>query len=433
MGRRYTSPEILYTLFGFLHVASMFYFSLNPDEFQRFLGLDIEPSLDAVYQVSFFKILIDIVYLIVTVFYSGKAGAGFITSFMRISRLDIALRSIRELKAFALLLFFVGLIFTYLLINYAGGLTHLWANIGMRSELFEGSGLYFTIARNSLQFSGFLLFITCAMRGKVLAGVFWIILVGAFLGLTGSRSSFVFLVFAAALFYYSMIKKSRISLKLTICFFVLIVLFASLGKLRHNSISDYDDPLNFVSSAIIEMPRHLAPYVSQLRRDVVILEYFENHEFWYGAQYLSLLMAPLPRNYFPAKPVLDGGRYVTGMYVGLTVEPVMKLWELPITGWPEGNMAGYINFGLLGLIAYTIISAVIVKSVYISSLVGSLTLNFLYAYVVFIVPLTLDPYGIFKFTLCLATLFLFGLLFFVFRVFYTAFRRIFLPEIFNER
>jgi hypothetical protein len=423
MGRRYTSPEILYTLFGFLHVVSLFYFSLNPDEFQRFLRLEIEPSLDAVYQVCFFKILIDIVYLIVSVSYSGKAGAGFITTFMRISRLDIALRSIPEIKAFALLLFFVGLIFTYLLINYAGGLAHLWVNIGMRSDLFEGSGAYLTIARNSLQFSGFLLFIVYAMRRKVLVGVFWVILVGVFLGLTGSRSSFIFLVFAAALFYYSKIKEPRFSLNLIICFFVFMVLFASLGKLRHNSISDYGGPLNFVSSAVTEMPSHLVDYVSQLRRDVVILRYFGDHEFWYGDQYRSLLMAPLPRNYFPEKPVLDGGRYVVGMYEGLSVEPVMKLKKLPTTGWPEGNMAGYMNFGLVGLIAYTIISAVIVKSVYVSSLVGSLALNFLYAYVVFIVPVTFDPYGMFKFALYLATLFLFGLFFFVFRIFHTAFRR----------
>ena len=158
------------------------------------------------------------------------------------------------------------------------------------------------------------------------------------------------------------------------------------------------------------------PYFSKIRKDAVILDYFDNHSYWYGEQYKTLLTAFIPRSLYEDKPIVDGGRLVYSMYFGNDVLPVMKIDAVPKTGWPEGNMAGFMNFGYVGLVLFTIFSALFIKNLYLISKKYSYSLFFIYLFTVFMGPMALDPYSIFRFVGYLVPVILI-LLFFRFFIF----------------
>jgi len=138
------------------------------------------------------------------------------------------------------------------------------------------------------------------------------------------------------------------------------------------------------------------PYVSKIRRHVVILDYFEKNDFWMGKQYLTLLTAFIPRSVYSDKPVVDGGRLVLGMFQGYDVSPLSSVEELPTTGWPEGNLSGYMNFGVPGFVFLTILNALLVKNLYLA-IPKFQPLLFVYLSSSFLGIITVDPYSIFKF------------------------------------
>ena len=93
-----------------------------------------------------------------------------------------------------------------------------------------------------------------------------------------------------------------------------------------------------------------------LERQVVVIGYFNTHDFWHGALYESLLHAYKPRSRYPDKPPIDTGVYLNHIRQGGTLSPPVPANSLAPSSWPDGYLAGYISFGYLGLILISIFS-----------------------------------------------------------------------------
>ena len=132
-------------------------------------------------------------------------------------------------------------------------------------------------------------------------------------------------------------------------------------------------------------------YFSYIIRDSVIISYFSENEFWYGAGLLSFFYAFVPRALYPEKPVVDNGVYVIAMSDGQQVTPPMVPEDLPHYGWPESYMSGYMEAGWLGLFLGVLLSCFLVHFVF-SKLVKSnfrIEWVFLYCFFMFRQPLYL--------------------------------------------
>jgi len=97
---------------------------------------------------------------------------------------------------------------------------------------------------------------------------------------------------------------------------------------------------------------------------VLIVSYFDNHQYWLGSAYFSLLAAPIPRGVWADKPPVDSGVYLRNIALGAEVNPPVPLNQLIPTGYTERNWAGYMNYGLFGLIALHVFSGALFALVY---------------------------------------------------------------------
>jgi len=93
-----------------------------------------------------------------------------------------------------------------------------------------------------------------------------------------------------------------------------------------------------------------------LERQVVVIGYFNKHDFWHGALYESLLHAYKPRNLYPDKPPVDTGVYLNHIRQGGALYPPVPANSLAPSSWPDGYLAGYISFGVPGLLLISIAS-----------------------------------------------------------------------------
>lgn len=393
------SPEFLYVVFSFSHIFSLLFFAFNREFFNDYLRLDFHQNYENIMVVVFLKILIDLCYLATSFLLKKPFLVNLFLMPNRITGLDFDPRLGNILKWFGYLLALLGVWFMFIVIQRAGGLLNLWLNLSERSLLLQGAGVSLILSETFLQFSAFVLFLFSIHHRRTYFAFSIVLIFSGILAMIGGRSPVIFLWFMTFLTYFTFFSMFKLKLRYYGIGVIILILAVSIGKLREpeSVILFAQNPSEFFVEATFEIPRHAAPYLSKIRRHVVILDYFDNHDFWYGEQYYSLLTSVIPRALYADKPVIDGGRLVRSMYDGGHTLPVMKIDEVPNTGWPEGNMAGFMNFGYLGLLLFTMMSALFIKNLYLISRRSSFGLFFIYIYTVFMGPMALDPYSIFRY------------------------------------
>jgi hypothetical protein len=394
-----SSPEFLYVLFSFLHIFSLLVFSLDKSLFQNYLRVDFDSNYEKIVLSIILKILIDLIYLTISICHKKPFLVGLYVLPYKVTGIDFNPRMGKILKLFGYLIAFLGLLLLFIGIERSGGLVFLWLNIAQRAILFEESGIFLLIAETLLQFSAFILYLYYIYNKKFYFSVFLILLFSISLALIGGRSPVIFLLYVIILTHFTFFSKFKFKLSFAVIFLCFLVLALGVGKLRESNALTLlkKSPQEFIVETLVELPRHVAPYFSKIRRDLVIINYFDEHSYWYGQQYYTLLTSVIPRVFYEDKPVIDGGRLVSAMRSSNNVSPVMKIDEVPKSGWPEGNMAGFMNFGYFGLILFTAVVSLLIKNLYLISKRYSYSLFFIYLFTVFLGPVGLDPYSIFRF------------------------------------
>jgi hypothetical protein len=251
-----------------------------------------------------------------------------------------------------------------------GGLSRLWIVLYNRTLITGGTG-YITFAYTLLfTFLGVLLAyslrfrMTALRRGAVIVGM---VLVAAVLASTGGRSGAVTVIlFAMMTVHYGVRRFRRLLTPGTALLAGVLFLFILVMPLFRTSRS-YDrysaNPGLLVGDAVRSLGR-VAPQFSAADRGMVIVQYFRPDRLWWGASYLDLLVAPIPRTLMPDKPPVDEGVYLTAIARGSEVRPSMPARKLPITALPMGSWIMYMNFGIVGFVAAMFLTGAVIAAAY---------------------------------------------------------------------
>lgn len=260
----------------------------------------------------------------------------------------------------AWLLFISSLIVFIYFINMLGGLLNIWLNINLRSSMNSGLGYIQTYYMFGIHISSLILIYNYLKEKKYLRVVFLMILTTLVLGGLGARGPIIgFFISLMVLYNYKIRKIKSLFNKKTITILLFApVLILGMLQFRDGSVELQNTNINLIfEEAKEDFEREFIARLGRLERDVVMLQYFENHSYWYGTSYLSLLYAPIPRSLLDFKPPNDTGMYLRSMAKNKTINPPMDAGSLDDSSWPEHNWAGFMNFGYAGLFILTLIAS----------------------------------------------------------------------------
>lgn len=252
-----------------------------------------------------------------------------------------------------------------------GGLANLWKALYTRTAVSAGMGylsivytMLLTVAALLLTFS--LRFrMTRARRALVVAGILAVAVVLASMG--GRSGAVTLVVFAMMVVHYGIRRFRRLVTPWTVAVGAVLFVFILVMPLFRTSSANarYAGNPGLVAQDAMRGVARLAPQLSAVDRGAVIVGYFSRGDrLWWGASYLDLLVAPIPRTLMPDKPPVDEGVYLTAIMGGNQVRPSLPARRLPVTSQPMGNWIMYMNFGLPGLLLGTFLAGAVIGAMY---------------------------------------------------------------------
>lgn len=304
-----------------------------------------------------------------------------------------------------LFLYFIGVVFYLIFIHKLGGLVYLWENISLRTALSAGLGYYQSIY-NFLILVGSAFLYVIFVKGRKWFFLFVMLSASfAMLASLGQRSPLALLCFILVLVHHYSIKKipSIFNKKILLVSLGLVFFMITVVQLRpgQESVSFFD-----------RFERDVIQRLGIIERQVVVIGYFDVHDYWYSRLYGTLLFAFLPRNFYPNKPPVDTGVYLHGIRHGEVISPPVAAIDLEPTSWPDGFLAGYMSFGFFGLITLCLVSGCLYGFIYRLLLLSdfSTPIVVLYSMMGFMGVKPLSPLGIVDFAMMVFPFFVIGLL-----------------------
>lgn len=423
------SPGSLFLYFALVPAFSNLYFSINEVAFVDLILSLVVAKYQDITLVNI-ALLLQIFLNLVT-YASIQIGirsrpriilqiVNRLSNFKRLS--NQCLKSNDHLKnsnIFGYAIYIIGLFFYFIYLEKSGGLFVLWSNVAMRAELGAGLGYYHSISHFCLMIGGSLIFYSSILKQNYYFSIAIIILTFILYATLGARGPSISFVIALFIIYHYKCRKiiSFINIKTMIVGLILSVFTLSMLQFRQDSnLTNNLNAKEILFSAFESVESGLLARIGHLERDVVILGYFTEHDYWYGASYLGILSAPIPRTMYPNKPPVDSGMYLRSMALGRTINPPQPVIELDGSGWPENNMSGYMNFGLLGPFFLCIISGILYGKIFKSlqllkfPIIGIIYFSSFFAQG----PLSLSPKGLVDFFTFVALAILIRILYFGF-------------------
>jgi hypothetical protein len=396
------SPSGLVSLYAFIKFFMESLLILNFESVKSLAGVYGVTETQYITQSILISFLVSLLsyFLLWVLTYSLRKDYGLLT-YDKVRQVTYGTRStslwaIPRVSLGYFILFSVGFLFLLIIFQSAGGIVNYVSNFASRTEMLAGYG---AIVKFSTLFIQLAILYFFAINYKISEKKAYVILLLGMLMLfsLGGRTAPIFLLFASLVYVHFYCKKFQISFKLLL--FLLIIFLAAL----YMSLLRFGNFDSLIQMDLAEIPFSLwfsiiGGYFSYIIRDSVIVSYFAENDFWYGAGLLSFFFAFIPRTLYSAKPVVDNGVYVIAMSNGQQVIPPMVPAELPHYGWPESYMSGYMEAGWLGLVIGVTLSCFLVSFIF-SKLVKSdfkVEWVFLYCFFMFRQPLYLTSIDLFN-------------------------------------
>lgn len=242
-----------------------------------------------------------------------------------------------------ILLFLIAVISFYYLMNALGGVAYVLLHFQDRlTEFSNETNLYL---RYFVSYGIISVLYFYVMRKKKWLILSFIIQMLMYIAM-GERGGLITLLFFP-LFIAFQIKQGHAveTKKLVVGLILLVLLYEGFGMVR-----DYDIEVSTSSlfSNIVDTFAHETHFV--ISSELLYLMEKGNVDYLWGAPLLNIFVAAFPRKYFPWKPTYIADSALVGSLILGRDDHVF--------GMPPGNfMWGYLNFGIVGVILFSIVSA----------------------------------------------------------------------------
>ena len=408
------SPEKIYLFNTSITALSLLYLSTN---IEYLIEISSKSHYAAGYTDQYYNVFIITVisslsyYFFIKLSYNIRLNLlqNLLSSIAAKISIDLS-KNNKNIKYSSLLILTFGIILFFYALESAGGVIYLIQNQMKRVELLAGLGYEFKTSTTLIQIGVFLLFFLFITKKPFIS--YSILIASSILIATlGSRGLIVNFILIVTITYYYKIKNFEIfKLKYLLLGPTVIFLFLGIGQLRERDGYEMliSNPVNFALESLNKAGMYIVQYGSDVYRDYIILNHFDENDYWYGKTYLSLAYAAIPRSIFKDKPPIDTGMYIVAIDSGYKVDPPMPSDNLAGWGLPEGNMAGYSNFGIIGLLFLNFLSAAISVTLYkqiFKSKLGIFSL-YLYASICLSGIVDLSPAGILSIIINFITVFI---------------------------
>lgn len=323
---------------------------------------------------------------------------------------------------YGFVIWFVGLLATFYFVHSFGGIQNLWNEYLLQGRELENFG-YFNLFAQAFIFIGSGVMYVDLYNKKHYSRLFIVLLLSVLcLSIFGNRSPVLLFILMILFVHNYKIKKIESIINITTIsvgggFLVLALILVGLRP-GSNSYLIGNEP-----SFEEKISRDLIMRTGTLERKMVTIGYFDLDKIWLGKSYYSLLVAPIPRSVFENKPAVDTGVYLKEIADGGSPEVNAPANMLAKTSWPEGNLAGWMNFHIIGYIFLSLLSGALYGLFYKKMIATSATFLAIFFYInlCYWGAPNLSPYGIVR---LFSSLFVVLLLYFMYKTF-VARRRVF--------
>lgn len=286
--------------------------------------------------------------------------------------------NVQKLMLTGILFFIIGSIIRIYEIIHAGGLSFVVQNLWNRTLLLSGLG-YIDYFFNAFVVLGVCCVEVCYLKKKNNLGFLLIFvlftLLGALLMLSFGARSGLMKMLLGILFVYYYCSPTKVSLKVflkpkfLLAGLIVIAILVVVPTFRR---TNFDLSQISIETFVIEFFRDDTSFINEISlfdEDVFTIDYFSINTHWYGANYLNLLTAWIPRSLYPNKGIIDDGMYLRTLMKGYEVYPTMTLDQLHGLGVSSSvpfttNGIFYANFGIFGTFVGAILTGFLLYKSY---------------------------------------------------------------------
>ena len=243
-----------------------------------------------------------------------------------------------------IVLFVIVFVFYLLFFGGVQGVIEYVLSLNNRVAYNEGRHYSLGLMMFFISYLAFLLIIYRFRYGARLVQYFIFAILLIMLMSIGSRASLFTVIVMGVLTWNLFVNKNLRGYFLVLA--GVVVLLAQLSIIMETLREGDVEKIQYTSKVdnIVELVVRLSP----VRASIVTVGYFQDHSYWYGSSFSSLLYAPIPRTLYPDKPPVETGRYTKNIALGEEVDPPAPDKSLPVySALPEGNLIYYQNFGML--------------------------------------------------------------------------------------
>jgi hypothetical protein len=232
--------------------------------------------------------------------------------------------------------FFISLICFFMVFKAAGGVLN---TLSVSAERFDA----FSAASGFLAFTkiGYMTCVLLICRAKFTSALTIFIIITIFMGLIGERGAVLFSGVLPILVAYTIRFKSIKKSILISLIFVFVLFYSIIGALRDGGTGDS------LSDSAIKIVKNTAHH--HIAASTIRLA--DEEGFWMGEGLINIIYAPIPRDFWPNKPIIAES--------GAVGAALKKSDNINGIGLPPGNFAySYLQYGMLGVVFLSFLSGI---------------------------------------------------------------------------
>jgi hypothetical protein len=257
--------------------------------------------------------------------------------------------------SYFLITYSIAVVVFYIYSQLAGGLSSIWVNLHTRGEATAGLAYFHMLYQTFLGLSTAALYVKFTRSRRYVLALFLIILSILTFGAFGQRGQILSLLLLLLIVHHY--KVAKIKRVFTISRLLALMLFVAASLIiveyRKPSVSTFEDII--WEDVFNSMERSIISRVGVTERGMAVIGYFGENNYWGLSVYESVILAPIPRRFFPEKPPADTGRFLFAIAQGQQITPYAENAQLG-NSWPDLFYAGYMSFGMPGFVIISLVS-----------------------------------------------------------------------------